>query len=124
MTNKTVIDFRNDPLVTGSCAIVAYARRKSGNRPAKDYIENLGKLDWAKLSKSFMKIASVGRIHNIERFRKLRGKIYPKVRVLCFQLEKTWLLTHGFDKETGDTPPRQIKRAEDIMKEHISLLPK
>jgi phage-related protein len=130
MTNKTVVDFRNDPLVTGPCAIVAYARRKNGNRPAMDYIENLGKLDWAKLSKSFMKIASVGRIHNPERFRKLGGrsgkiyefKIYPKVRVLCFQLEKTWLLTHGFDKETGDTPPRQIKRAEDIMKEHISLL--
>jgi len=94
MTNKTVIDFRNDPLVTGSFAIVAYARRKNGNRPAMDYIENLEKLD----------------------------KIYPKVRVLCFQLEKTWLLTHGFDKETGDTPPRQIERAEVIMKEHISLL--
>jgi phage-related protein len=129
MTNKTVIDFRNDPLVTGSCAIVAYARRENDNRPAMDYIENLEKLDWAKLSKSFMKIASVGRIHNTERFRKLRGKIYefkvyPKVRVLCFQLEKTWLLTHGFDKETGDTPPRQIERAEVIMKEHISLLPK
>lgn len=127
MTNKVVIDFRDDPLVKGPCAIVAYARRVNGSRPAKDFIENLGKSDQAKLWKSFHHIAHIGRIYNTERFRKLRGKIYefkiyPKVRVLCFQLGKTWLLTHGFYKETGSTPPRQIERAENIMKEHISLL--
>lgn len=127
MSNKVVIDFRDDPLVRRPCAIVAYARRLNGNRPAMDYIENLQQADWVKLAKSFIKIASVGRIGNLERFRKLRGKIwefkiYPKGRVLCFQYGKTWLLTHGFDKETGDTPPRQIRRAEEIMKEHISLL--
>ncbi len=127
MTNKAVMDFRDDPLVKGPCAIVAYARRLNGNRPAMDYIENLLPSDWAKLAKSFNKIAFVGRIHNPERFRKLSGKIYefkvyPKVRVLCFQLGRTWFLTHGFDKETGDTPRRQIKRAMEIMKEYISLL--
>ena len=127
MTNKDVIDFSDDPLVKGPCAIVSYARRSSGVRPAKDFIEDLGMLDQAKLTKSFHHIAHVGRINNIGRFRKLRGKIYefkihPKVRILCFQLGKTWLLTHGFNKETGNTPPRQIERAESIMKEHISLL--
>lgn len=127
MTNKTVEDFRDDLLVKGPCAVVAYARRKNSKRPAMDYIENLGKSDQAKLARSFKQIADTGRIWNTERFRKLSGKIYefkihPKVRVLCFQWEKTWLLTHGFDKETGDTPPRQIKRAGEIMKEHISLL--
>jgi len=127
MTNKAVIDFSDDPLVKGPCAIVAYARRISGVRPAKDFIEDLGKLDQAKLSKSFLYIARVGRINNTERFRKLHGKIYefkvyPKIRILCFQLGKTWLLTYGFYKETGNTPPRQIRRAESIMKEHISLL--
>jgi len=127
MTNKVVIDFREDRLVKGPCAIVAYARRVNGSRPAKDFIENLEKSDQAKLWKSFHHIAHVGRIYNTERFRKLRGKIYefkvyPKVRVLCFRLGKAWLLTHGFKKETGDTPPRQIERAEEIMKEHISLL--
>jgi phage-related protein len=106
---------------------VAYACRANGGRPAKDFIEDLGKSDQAKLAKSFHCIAHVGRINNIERFRKLRGKIYefkvhPKIRILCFQLGKTWLLTHGFNKETGDTPTRQIKRAEQIRKEHISLL--
>ncbi len=127
MTNKSVIDFRDDPLVKGPCAIVAYARRTNGGRPAKDFIEDLEKSDQAKLAKSFRYIACVGRINNTERFRKLRGKIYefkvhPKIRILCFQSGKTWLLTHGFNKETGDTPPRQIKRAEQIRKEHISLL--
>ncbi len=127
MTMKPVIEFRDDPLIKGPCAIVAYARQLNGKRPALDYIEKLQKPDWAKLAKSFHKMAQVGNINNTERFRKLRGKIYefkihPKVRVLCFQLGKTWFLTHGFDKETGDTPPRQIMRAEQIMKEHISLL--
>lgn len=127
MTNKAVIDFTDDPLVKGPCAIVAYACRANGGRPAKDFIEDLEKSDQAKLAKSFHCIAHVGRINNIERFRKLRGKIYefkvhPKIRILCFQLGKTWLLTHGFNKETGDTPTRQIKRAEQIRKEHISLL--
>ncbi len=92
-----------------------------------DYIERLERQDQAKLAKSFTKMAHVGNINIKERFRKLRGKIYefkvhPKVRVLCFQLSKVWLLTHGFNKETGTTPARQIKRAEEIMKEHISLL--
>jgi phage-related protein len=127
MTNKAVIDFREDHLVKGPCAIVAYARRRNGNRPAMDYIEKLQQSDRARLAKSFNKIASVGRIHNIERFRKLRGKIYEfkvyrKIRVLCFQLGKTWFLTHGFDKESGNTPSRQIERAEAIMQEHVSLL--
>ena len=93
MANKAVIDFRDDQLVKGSCAIVAYARRKNGNRPAKDFIEKLGQSDWAKLTKSFHYIAN-GISHNTERFRKLGGKsgkiyefkIYPKVRVLCFLL--------------------------------------
>ena len=105
---------------------MAYARRTNGNRLAKDYIENLLLQDQAKLSKSFRTIADVGKIFNKDRFRKLRGKIYefkvhPKVRVLCFQQGKTWYLTHGYDKETGDTPVRQIKRAEDIMSEHLLL---
>ena len=127
MTNKAVIDFRDDPLVKGPCAIVAYARRKNGNRPAKDFIENLQQSDRATLARSFKQLADTGKIWNKERFRKLRGKIWefkthPKVRVLCFQSGKTWLLTHGFNKETGDTPSRQIERAEEIMGEHISLL--
>ncbi len=127
MTNKAVIDFRDDPLVKGPCAIVAYARRKNGNRPAKDFIENLGKSDQATLARSFKQLAYTGKIWDKERFRKLRGKIWefkthPKVRVLCFPSGKTWLLTHGFNKETGDTPSRQIERAKNIRNEHISLL--
>lgn len=126
MPNKPSIDFEYDPLLKGPCASVAYARRTNGNRPAKEYISELQLLDQAKLSKSFRTIAEVGSIFNKERFRHLRGKIYefkvhPKTRVLCFQQGKTWYLTHGFDKETGSTPERQIERAEDIMREHISL---
>lgn len=127
MAMKYVVDDTEDVLVKGPCSAVAYACRLNGNRPALEYIEALEKSGWAKLAKSFNKMAQVGKIWNTERFRKLRGKIWefkvhPKIRVLCFQLGRTWLLTHGFDKETGDTPARQIERAEQIMKEHIALL--
>jgi phage-related protein len=122
---KTVIDHRDDPLVKGPCAAIAYARQTNGKRPAFDYIETLEKEDWAKLAKSFTKMAQVGKIWDTERFRKLCGKIWefkihPKVRVLCFQSGKTWFLTHGFDKETGNTPRKEIERAEWIMREHIA----
>jgi len=127
MTNKDVIDFSDDPLIKGPCAIVAYASRLNGNRPARDYIENLQQSDQATLARSFKQLADTGKIWNTERFRKLRGKIWefkthPKARVLCFQLGKTWFLTHGFNKETGDTPQRQIDRADNIMNEHMKLL--
>jgi phage-related protein len=127
MTNEPVIDFREDVLKRGPCAIVAYARRLNGNRPAKDYIENLQRQDQATLARSFKQLADTGRIINKERFRKLRGKIWefkvhPGIRVLCFQQGKSWLLTHGFKKQSGKTPPKEIERAEDIRNEHISLL--
>ncbi|OHB64223.1 MAG: hypothetical protein A2Y76_16040 [Planctomycetes bacterium RBG_13_60_9] len=91
-------------------------------------MQNLDRLDQAKLAKSFTVMAQTGRIFNQERFRKLGGrtgrifefKVHPKVRVLCFQQGKTWFLTHGYDKETGNTPPKEIDRAEDIMQEHLS----
>jgi len=130
MTNQLVIDFDCDPVIRGPCAIVAYARRANGKRPAKDYVENLGRKDQAKLAKSFIKITRVMRVSNLERFRKLGGasgriyefKVHPGVRVLCFQQGKTWYLTHGFNKQTGKTPPKEIHRAEAIMGEHLSLM--
>jgi len=129
MSNKPVIDFEYDPIIKGPCAIVAYARRANGRKPAKDYIRNLEQEDQAKMSKSFSRIAATGRIWNEERFRKLGGtsgkiyefKVHPGRRVLCFQQGKTWYLTHGFDKQTGKTPPKEIQRAEAIMGEYLSL---
>ncbi len=130
MSKQSVIDFECDPLVTGPCAVVAYARRTNGATPAKDYIENLQRSDQAKLAKSFIKIAQVMRISNPERFRKLGGtsgkiyefKVHPGIRILCFQQGRTWYLTHGFNKQTGKTPPGEIRRAETIMGEHLSLM--
>jgi len=128
MTNQSVIDFQYNPIIKGPCAIVAYARRANGNRPAKNYIENLPRPDQAKLAKSFTKIAAIGRIWGTERFRKLGGtsgkiyefKVHPGIRVLCFQQGKTWYLTHGFKKQTSKTPSKEIERAEAIMGEHLS----
>jgi phage-related protein len=127
MTNEPVIDPREDVLKRGPCAVVAYACRLNWNRPAKDYIENLQQQDQATLARYFKQIADTGRIINKERFRKLRGKIWefkvhPGIRVLCFQQGKFWLLTHGFKKQSGKTPPKEIERAEDIRNEHMSLL--
>lgn len=109
---------------------MAYARRANGKKPAKDYIEDLEREDQVKLAKSFIKITRVMRISNPERFRKLGGtsgkiyefKVHAGRRVLCFQQDKTWYLTHGFDKQTGKTPPKEIQRAEAIMGEYLSLM--
>ncbi len=65
MTNKAAIEFEEDPVVKGPCAIVAYARRLTGAKPAKQYIENLGRVDQAKLAKSFITMAQTGRIFNL-----------------------------------------------------------
>jgi len=130
MTNKYVVVSTDDIIVKGPCAAVAYARRLNGKRPAHDYIEKLEKEKQAKLAKRFTTMAQTGEIWNEEQFKKLGGKsgriyefkVHPKVRVPCFQLGRTWFLTHGFDKEKGKTPPREIERAEQIMKEHISQI--
>ena len=132
MTNKQVLDFKDDPLIKGPYAIVAYARRKNGERPAKEYIEHLQKIDQAKLAKRFIYLANTGQIFTKEQFRKLGGKsgkifefkVYPSVRVLCFKQDRTWYLTHGYNKQTDKTPTIEITRAEQIMKDHISLLQK
>ena len=129
MPNNPVIDFEDDPIIKGPCAIVAYARRTNGKRPATDYTENLPRPDQAKLAKSFKTIADTGTFFNKERFRKLGGtsgkiyefKVHPGRRVLCFQQGKTWYLTHGFNKQTGKTRPEEIERAETIMGEYLSL---
>lgn len=129
MTNKAVVS-SEDIVTKGPCAMVAYARRTNGNKPAEDYIENLEQTDHAKLTKLFRTMANIGKINNTDRFEKLGGqsgkiyefKVYPRVRVLCFQRGNTWLLTHGFPKQTRQTPRIQIERAEAIMKEHILLL--
>jgi len=109
MTNEAVIDFRDDPLVKGPCAVVAYARRANGKRPAKDFIEALEQSDQAKLAKRFVYLAQIGQIYTKEQFRKLGGKsgkvfefkVHPGIRVLCFQQGKIWFLTHGFKKQIG-----------------------
>ena len=130
MPKQPVMDFECDPLVTGPCANVAYACRANGKNPARDYIDSLEQEDQAKLAKLFIKIAQVMRISNPEKFRKLGGtsgkiyefKVHPGKRILCFQQGRTWYLTHGFNKQTGKTPPREIQRAETIMGEHLSLM--
>ena len=127
MTSRSVVDLREDVVKRGPCAIVAYARRLHGDRPAKDYIENLQRQDQATLARSFKQLVDTGKIINEQKFKKLREKIwefktYSGIRVLCFQQGKSWLLTHGFKKQSGKAPPRQIERAEVIRNEHLSLL--
>lgn len=129
MTNKAVVN-SEDIVAKGPFAIVAYARRSNGKRPAKEYIESLQKPDRAKLAKRFIYLAQIGQIYTREQFRKLGGKsgkifefkVLPGIRVLCFHQGNKWLLTHGFKKQMGKTPPKEIQRAEQIMKEHMALL--
>ena len=42
-----------------------------------------------------------------------------QVRIMCFQVGRRMVLTHGFRKKENRTPRRQIERAERIRAEHL-----
>lgn len=59
---------------------------------------------------------------NIWEFRTLHSKTY--YRLLAFwdktgKSETIVVSTHGFSKKTGKTPPREIEKAERIMKQYF-----
>ncbi len=111
--------------VEGRWGTIKYAIRRNGKMPAKEFIESLDKADGRKINVLFKRMAETGRIFNKEKFSKLEGYIFEfksyQVRALCFQKSNNWILTHGFIKKKGRTPRKEIKKAEDIMDEHLEV---
>jgi phage-related protein len=111
----------------GSRCNIGYALRCNGQTEAKEYIENLNDTIQASFAALFRRIKE-GEILTQERFRKLQDsddifefKHRKGHRIPTFKYKGTWWLTHGFLKKGQKTPKTQIRRAEQIKKEHMSL---
>ena len=110
-------------VATGGWGRVEYARLSNGESPARDFIEGLSDSDRRKLAALFDRMAEVGQIRNLQRFRKIEGDIWEfksdQIRIGCFQEGRVWFLTHGFIKKSDKWRPEEKKRAQRIMREHL-----
>jgi mRNA-degrading endonuclease RelE of RelBE toxin-antitoxin system len=110
----------------GRYCIVACAQKKSGKSPADEFFDSLGTSDRLKFKRLFKLMCDEGKIENKQKFRKLKGdsglgefKSKP-YRIFTFRKDDIWFLTHGFKKESDDTPPEEIIRGVNIMNDHLN----
>ena len=72
----------------------------------------------------FERMADHGRINNREQFKKVAGYIFEfkrhQIRIGCFQVGRTWFLTHGFIKKADEWPASELQKANDIRIEHLA----
>lgn len=91
------------------------------------FLEGLTERERDEVAAYIEHIAEHGPSKNIEKYRKLHGveelwelKI-AKVRIIVFYEEhKTMILSHGFRKRSGRTPPKEIARAERLRDEYLA----
>jgi hypothetical protein len=109
---------------SGTWGSIRYAVRDNGKALAKEFIDTLDDSQKRKLAVLFQRMADIGTIRNREQFRKVSGAIFEfkrhQLRIGCFQVERTWFLTHGFSKKTDDWLPSELQRANDIRSEHLA----
>jgi len=111
-------------VVRGTMRTIEYAVCANRSMPAKKFIEGLDEGDQRKLDVLFRKMAETGKLFNKQQFRLVKEKIYEfkrhQIRVGCFQLETSWVLTHGFIKKSDRWPSSEIKRAKRISEEDLA----
>ena len=107
-----------------------YARYQNGQKPAKRYFDNLPDEAQDNIKILLNKLGDEGELAN-NRFKKLSGcdiwqltESQLRIRMLCFKLGRCWFFTNGFPKTSQATPPRFVKLAKRIMKEHIKGMKK
>jgi len=115
---------RVEVVVRGAMRTIEYAVCANGSSPARGFIESLDERDQRRLDVLFRRMADTGKIFNREQFKQVKGKIYEfkryQVRVGCFQVQSSWILTHGFVKKSPRWPKSEIERAERIMSEELA----
>jgi len=97
-----------------------------GDDLSNQYISSLDEKEESKFISLFDFMLAKGNINNAEKFKFLSDSdgIFEfksdSHRILCFILDglrpKSFVLTHGFKKEKGKTPKKEIKKAEQIKK--------
>ena len=107
----------------GSWGTVRYAVQANGKMLADEFIRGLEVRDQRKLAVRFVRMAEDGQIRNPEQFKKVVDDIFEfksfQIRIGCFQVGRTWFLTHGFVKKQAKWPKPEIERARRIRKEHL-----
>lgn len=82
--------------------------------------------DFSRLQSVFDRLSETGPLKNQEVYKPLRNELFEikvgVLRILCFQLEKQILCTHGFIKSSQKTPIGEIRTANwlrgDFLTEH------
>jgi phage-related protein len=124
MPKKADITIQDCIFFRGTGSSIGWAVRANGKKEAEIYWNRLEKREQVGFLRAFEEMVSVGRIFNQQRFRKLEGRIFEfkyvtGARILCSSYDRVWWLTHGYTKQSQKTPPNEIRRANQIMKEHI-----
>jgi hypothetical protein len=110
-------------VLDGPLRSIHAAVRLAGDCPSVEFLDGLSDRDQIKLAALFRLMGDQGKIVNREKFKHLSGEIWQfksyQICMPCYQVGRVWVLTHGFIKKQDDTPPREIKRAEEIMNEDL-----
>jgi hypothetical protein len=107
--------------------------KANGNCPSEEFYKGLDKKVKAKFIAIFDGIenSADGTLHDKNKLEKLHGKhthdlwemkVWFKgvwYRLLCYRDGRAWKLTHGFTKNTNRTPPNEIKKGVEILKEYL-----
>jgi len=116
---------------SGSKCVVAYARTLNGKLRAKKWLDDLvgdAKMmsDKANLFEHTQILADTGKIWNTQHFEHEQGEFYAfkaaKLRLVCFQLQNVWYVTHGFDKDEKPWDREHFNRAKRIKAEQLQQL--
>lgn len=109
----------------GTHLSVWFLRLPDGRVPAQEFLHDLNAQSRAAFYVIFEHLADVGRIHNTERFRQLRGsaqiwefKVHhgPGWRMWGTFHDAGMVVTHGARKPHGRRLEQQVNRAEELLR--------
>ncbi|MBN2022081.1 MAG: type II toxin-antitoxin system RelE/ParE family toxin [Pirellulales bacterium] len=108
----------------GDWGTVEYVVLRNGHALAAEFISTLEQPNQAKLAMLFKRMADSGRIHNTQKFKKVDRDIYEfkssQIRIGCFRVGRSWILTHGFIKKKNRWPQSELDRANNIRDEFMA----
>lgn len=94
---------------------------RNGHPLAIDYLETLAETDAAKVAAFLQRTTQIGPLrYSDEKSKKLTDQLFElkptsQVRLLYFfDGPRRIVITHGFTKKRGKTPPREIDRALEL----------
>ena len=107
----------------GAWGTVEYVVRRNGDALAEKFIDSLSEEERAKVGALLERMAVSGLIANRQKFKKVEGHIFEfkcfQIRIGCFQVQRSWLLTHAFVKKKDNWPKSELKRANEIRDEYL-----